>query len=71
MSAPTTTSVTELANGAAGLVVVVSGVLAGVARSFAILCGFSAAAVERATAIGFLAGAALAMAMLGLEGTGR
>ena len=71
MPGPSTTSVTELANGAAGLVVVVSGVLAGMARSFAILCGFSVAAVERATAIGFLAGAAFAMAMLGFEVAGR
>jgi len=68
---PPAASVTELANGAAGLVVVVSGVLAGVARSFAILSGFSASAVERATAIGFLAGAALAMTMLGLEVAAR
>ena len=58
------TSITELVNGAAGLVVVLSGLLAGGTRSLAILLGSSSKRVERATALGFLAGAALAMAVL-------
>jgi uncharacterized protein YjeT (DUF2065 family) len=65
------TSFTDLANGAAGLVVVVSGVFAGVARSLAILRGVSAERIERATATGFLARAAIAMLVLVIEGIGR
>lgn len=64
MSPPSATSVTDLANGAAGLVVVMSGVLAGVARSLAILRELPAKTVDRATAIGFLAGAVAAMLIL-------
>jgi hypothetical protein len=41
-----------------------SGLLAGVGRSLAILLGLSAKQVERVTALGFLAGAAAAMPIL-------
>jgi hypothetical protein len=58
------TSITELVNGAAGLVVVLSGLFAGGTRSLAILLGFPSDGVERATALGFLAGTVLAMAVL-------
>lgn len=71
MSPPSSTSLTELLNGAAGLVVVMSGVLAGVTRSLAILLGFSAERVERVTAIGFLIGAASATVILGGTLIGR
>jgi len=61
MSAPAPTF-TELLNGAAGLVVVLSGLFAGLARSLAVLSGLSTEYVERVTAIGFLLGAVLAVA---------
>jgi hypothetical protein len=64
MFSPSTTSVTEFVNGAAGLVVVMSGLLAGVGRSLAILLGLSAKQVERVTALGFLAGAVAAVPIL-------
>lgn len=58
------TPATELINEVAGLVVVLSGVLAGVTRSVAILRGSAADAIDRATAVGFLAGAAFAVVTL-------
>lgn len=67
MSSSSETSITELVNGAAGLVVVMSGLLAGVTRSLAILAGLPAEDVDRVTAMGFLAGAGVAMVMLSGE----
>jgi dienelactone hydrolase len=64
MSASSSASITEVLNGAVGLVVVMSGLLAGVTRSLAILAGLSAKDVDRVTAMGFLAGAGVAMMML-------
>jgi len=63
MSAPTP-SLTELLNGAGGFILVASGVIAGAARSVAVLRGMSADRVERATAGGFLTGAALALSVI-------
>lgn len=71
MYLPSATSVTDLANGAAGLVVVFSGVLAGVARSMAILMRVSDEHIERATATGFLLGAAIALLILTSEALGE
>jgi hypothetical protein len=65
MSSSLATSITELVNGAAGLVVVLSGLLAATARSVTILLGFSSEHVERATAVGFLTGAMVALTVLG------
>lgn len=70
MSAPAP-SVTELLDGAAGLVVVLSGLFAGLARSVAVLGGLSTKYVERATAVGFLLGAVLAIAGMVLGETWR
>jgi type IV secretory pathway TrbD component len=67
MSASSSASITEALNGAVGLVVVMSGLLAGVTRSLAILAGLSAKEVDRVTAMGFLAGAGVAMMMLSGE----
>jgi hypothetical protein len=64
MLPPPATSIPELVNGAAGLVVVLSGLLAGAARSVAVLLRYPPKRVERATAAGFLGGAALAIAVL-------
>lgn len=64
MSSSSATSITELVNGAAGLVVVMSGLFAGATRSLAILRGHPAEAVDRVTAMGFLAGAGVAMLIL-------
>jgi hypothetical protein len=61
---PSATSFTEFVSGAAGLVVVVSGAFAGMARSVAVLRRLPAEDVDRATAIGFLAGAAIATMVL-------
>jgi hypothetical protein len=58
------TPATELINEVAGLVVVLSGVLAGVTRSLAILRRSTTEAVDRATAVGFLAGAVFAVVIL-------
>lgn len=60
-------SITEILNGAAGLVVVMSGLLAGVVRSLAVLTGLPAEDVDRVTAMGFLTGAGVAMMMLSGE----
>jgi hypothetical protein len=70
MSAPAP-SFTDLVNGAAGLVVVLSGLVAAATRSVAILYGWPEKAVERATAIGFLAGAGIAVLVLGISLVGR
>jgi len=70
MSAPAP-SLTDLVNGAAGLVVVLSGLVAAATRSVAILYGRSEKAVERATAVGFLAGAGIAVLVLGIGLLGR
>lgn len=43
---------------------VLSGVFAGIARAYAVLCGADPDRVERATAVGFLIGAALAVVLL-------
>jgi hypothetical protein len=70
MSSSSAPSITELANGVAGLVVM-SGLFAGVSRSLAILRGLSTAAVDRMTAIGFLVGTVFAMVILGFDAGGR
>jgi hypothetical protein len=64
MSSASTTPLTDLVSGAAGVVVVLSGVFAGIARANAVLIGASPGQVERATAVGFLAGATLAVLLL-------
>jgi membrane associated rhomboid family serine protease len=64
MSPASTTPLTDLVSGAAGVVVVLSGVIAGIARAYAVLIGASPDRIERATAIGFLIGAALAALLL-------
>jgi hypothetical protein len=70
MSAPAP-SLTELLNGAAGLVVVLSGLFAGFGRSVAVVTGASRQHVELATAVGFLVGAFLAVSLMAFaEATG-
>jgi hypothetical protein len=64
MPSASTTSLTDLVSGAAGVVVVLSGVFAGIARAYAVLIGASPGQVERATAVGFLVGATLAVVLL-------
>jgi hypothetical protein len=64
MAPASTTALTDLVSGTAGVVVVLSGVFAGVARAYAVLIGATSSQVERATAIGFLAGAILAVLLL-------
>jgi len=59
-----TTPLTDLVSGAAGVVVVLSGVFAGIARAYAVLIGASPSRIERATAVGFLIGATLAALLL-------
>lgn len=54
----------DLASAIAGVIVVLSGVFAGIARAYAVLSGAPPGQVERATAIGFLAGAVLAVLLL-------
>lgn len=58
------TSITDLVNGAAGLVVVLSGLLAATGRSVAVLLGFPSECVEQITAAGFLVGAGAAILLL-------
>ena len=67
MSAPAP-SLTELVNGAGGLVVILSGLVAAATRSVVVLAGWSEKAVERATAVGFLLGAAAAIVLLAATG---
>lgn len=64
MSSSLAASITELVNGAAGLVVVMSGVFAGGTRSLAILLRVPTEDVDRVTAVGFLVGAGVAMVIL-------
>ncbi|HEY5708558.1 MAG TPA: hypothetical protein VIS51_04120 [Solirubrobacterales bacterium] len=64
MASASTAPLTDLVSGAAGVVVVLSGVFAGIARAYAVLCGADPDRVERATAVGFLVGAALAVVLL-------
>lgn len=52
---------TELVSGAAGAVVVLTGLCAGGARACAILLGFPQERVEWMTALGFVVGAAIAL----------
>jgi len=59
-----TTPLTDLASAVAGVIVVLSGVFAGIARAYTVLSGAPPSQVERATAIGFLAGAVLAVLLL-------
>jgi hypothetical protein len=63
MSAPAP-SLTELLDGAAALVVVLSGLFAGLGRSVAVVTGASRHHVELATAVGFLVGAFVAVALM-------
>jgi len=58
------TRFTDVAVAAAGTLVVLSGVCAGMARSFAVLRGASPSGVERATAFGFLLGVTIAGLLL-------
>jgi hypothetical protein len=67
VSSPLPTSITELVSGAAGLIAVVSGLVAAATRSVTILGGLSAETIDRLTAVGFLVGAVLANAILGIE----
>lgn len=60
-------AISELLNGAAGLVVVLSGLVAGTARSLAVILRFTSERVERLTAVGFLTGAAIAAAFLVID----
>jgi hypothetical protein len=60
-------SLTELINGAAGLITVVGGLVAATCRSFAILRRLRPETVDRVTAAGFLAGAAVAAVLLATE----
>jgi hypothetical protein len=64
MSSSTAASISEFASGAGGLIVVMSGLSAGGTRSLAILLRLPAGDVDRVTAVGFLAGAAVAMVIL-------
>jgi len=54
-------------SGAAGLVVLLSGIFAGVARAYAVLSEASSDEVERTTAVGFLAGVVIALLVLGAD----
>jgi len=65
------TSITDLINGAAGLVVVLSGLLAATARSVATLAGFSSEQIEQITAVGFLVGATVAILLLTFDPIAR
>jgi hypothetical protein len=60
-------SLTELINGAAGLIAVVGGVSAATCRSLTILRRLQAETVDRITASGFLAGARGAIVLLATE----
>jgi hypothetical protein len=64
MAWASTTPLTDLVSGVAGVVVVLSGVFAGIARAYAVLAGATPSQVERATAVGFLTGAILAVLLL-------
>lgn len=64
MTLASTGPLTSFVAGAAGVVVVLSGVFAGIARAYAVLCGAPSDDVERSTAIGFLVGAVLAVVLL-------
>jgi hypothetical protein len=67
MTSATATPLTDLVSGTAGVVVILSGVFAGIARAYSVLIGATPSQVERATAVGFLAGAALAVFLLGSD----
>jgi hypothetical protein len=60
-------SLTELINGAAGLIVTVGSVFAATSRSFAILLGLRPAIVDRITATSFLTSAGGAIAVLAVD----
>lgn len=64
MAPATATPFTDLISVTAGVVVILSGVFAGIARVYAILRGAAPDRVERVTAVGFLVGAALAVVLL-------
>lgn len=62
--APTNTgALTDFISGAAGVVVVLSGVFAGIARAYAVLTDAEPKEIERATAVGFIVGTLLAVAL--------
>jgi hypothetical protein len=58
-----TGTLTDFISGAAGVVVVLSGVFAGIARAYAVLIGAEPKEIERATAAGFVVGTVLAVAL--------
>jgi hypothetical protein len=59
-----TATLTEFISGAAGVVVVLSGIFAGIARAYAVITGATPDEIERATAVGFVVGTVLAVALL-------
>jgi hypothetical protein len=59
-----TGTLTDFVSGAAGVVVVLSGVFAGIARAYAVLTDAEPNEIERATAVGFIVGTVLAVALL-------
>jgi hypothetical protein len=64
MPSASPTTLTDFISGGAGVVLALSGVFAGIARAYAVLGRASPDRVERATALGFLVGAILALLLL-------
>jgi hypothetical protein len=60
-------SLVELLDGAVGLTAVFSGLAAGGVRSLAVLWRASEKTTDRLTAVGFVAGMAIALMVLGID----
>jgi hypothetical protein len=64
-------TLTEFASGSAGTIVVITAVLAGWFRAWAVLSGFPTERIERVTASGFLAGIVIMLLLVVVDTTLR